>query len=253
MRKPTLHSCRALKLLLKRRIATLTELKTALGTNATMTIFRKLKQLEYLSSCSHSGKYYTLKRIATFNEEGLWFCNSVLFSSHGSLKETIKALIENSQQGYTAIEIEQMLGIQPNGSLVELASDKTVYRNKITGRYVYFSQSASQRTRQELSRRDTTEAEMPNRMKPEVLMNEVKAAIILFYSSLNEKERRLYAGLESIKIGRGGDKAISSLFGMDRKTIARGRSELLGDTTDIEDRIRQKGAGRKGVKKNRSH
>ena len=58
---------------------------------------------------------------------------------------------------------------------------------------------------------------------------------------------------ESIKIGRGGDKAISALFGMDRKTIARGRSELLGDTIDIEERIRQKGAGRKGVKKNRSH
>ena len=253
MRKPTLSSDRVLKLLRKRSIATLDELKTALGTNATMTVFRKLKQLEYLSSCSHSGKYYTLKRIATFNNEGLWFCNNVFFSAHGSLKETIKALVETSQQGYTAIELEQMLGIQPNGSLVELASDKIVHRSKISGRYVYFSQNVPRRTRQAISRRDTMEAEMPNRTKPEGLLNEVKAAIILFYSSLNEKERRLYAGLESIKIGRGGDKAISALFGMDRKTIARGRSELLGDTIDSEERIRQKGAGRKGVKKNRSH
>jgi len=145
-----------------------------------------------------------------------------------------------------------MLGIQPNGSLLELATNKTVYRNKISGRYVYFSQNASQRTRQELFRRDTIEAEVPNRMKPNMLLNEVKAAIILFYSSLNEKERRLYAGLESMKIGRGGDTAISELFGIDRKTIARGRNELLGDTIDIE-RTRQKGAGRKGLKKNRRH
>lgn len=89
-------------------------------------------------------------------------------------------------------------------------------------------------------------------MKPDVLLNEVKAAIILFYSLLNEKERRLYAGLESMKIGRGGDTAISELLGIDRKTIARGRNELLGDTIDIE-RTRQKGAGRKGLKKNRRH
>lgn len=252
MRRPTLHSDLLLKLLLKQKIATLDELKTTLGTSSTMTVFRKLKELQYISSCSRSGKYYTLKRIATFSQEGLWFCNGVLFSCHTSLKETIKALIESSQQGYTAIEMEQMLGIQPNGSLLELATNKTVYRNKISGRYVYFSQNASQRTRQELLRRDTIEAEVPNRMKPNMLLNEVKAAIILFYSSLNEKERRLYAGLESMKIGRGGDTAISELFGIDRKTIARGRNELLGDTIDIE-RTRQKGAGRKGFKKNRRH
>lgn len=248
MRKSMLHTDLLLKLLLKQKIATLDELKNALGTSSTMTVFRKLKELEYLSSCSHSGKYYTLKRVATFNQEGLWFCHGVLFSSHPSLKETIQALIESSQQGYTAIEMEQMLGIHPNGPLLELATHKTVCRNKILGRYVYFSQNGSQRTRQELFRRDTIEAEIPNRVKPDVLLNEVKAAIILFYSSLNEKERRLYAGLESMKIGRGGDTAISELLGIDRKTIARGRNELLGDTIDTE-RTRQKGAGRKGIKK----
>ena len=252
MRKPTLHTDLLLNRLLKQKIATLGELKTTLGTSSTMTVFRKLKELEYLSSCSHSGKYYTLKRIATFNQEGLWFCHGVLFSSHPSLKATIQALIESSQQGYTASEMEQMLGIQPNGPLLELATRKTVYRNKISGRYVYFSQNVSQRTHQELFRRDTIEAEIPNRMKTDVLLNEVKAAIVLFYSSLNEKERRLYAGLESMKIGRGGDTAISELLGIDRKTIARGRNELLGDTIDTE-RTRQKGAGRKGIKKNRRH
>jgi len=252
MRKPTLHSDLLLKLLLKKKTAMLDELKTTLGTSSSMTVFRKLKELEYISSCSHSGKYYTLKRIATFNQEGLWFCNRVLFSSHATLKETIKALIESSQQGYTATEVEQMLGIQPNGSLLELATNKSVYRNKISGRYVYFSKNAAQRTRQTLFRKDPIVAEGPDRMNPDVLLNEVKAAIILFYSLLNEKERRLYAALESMKIGRGGDKAMSELFGMDRKTIARGRSELLGDIIDIE-RIRHKGAGRKGTKKNRRH
>ena len=41
-------------------IATLAQLKDALGTTGTMTVFRKLKALGYLSSYSHRGKYYTL-------------------------------------------------------------------------------------------------------------------------------------------------------------------------------------------------
>ena len=252
MRKPILCSDQLLTFLLKKKMATLDELKTTLGTSSTMTVFRKLKQLDYLSSCSDSGKYYTLKRIATFNQEGLWFCNRVLFSSHATLTDTINALIHDSKKGYTAIEIEQMLSIKPNKSLVELAKQKRVYRNKISGRYVYFSQNASQRKNQELFRRDTIESELPDRIKPDVLLNELKAAIVLFYTSLNEKERRLYAGVESIKIGRGGDQAIAELFGMDRKTVARGKNELLGDTFPVET-IRQKGAGRKGIKKNRGH
>ena len=133
MRKPILHSDQLLKFLLAKKVAMLDELKTALGTSSTMTVFRKLKQLEYLSSCSHSGKYYTLKRVATFNQEGLWFCNRVLFSSHVSLTDTINALIHDSKKGYTAIEIEQMLSLKPNKSLVELAKQKRVYRNKNIG------------------------------------------------------------------------------------------------------------------------
>ena len=42
---------------------TLEELKDVLGTTGTMTVFRKLKALGYLSSYSHWGKYYTLQEI----------------------------------------------------------------------------------------------------------------------------------------------------------------------------------------------
>ena len=49
MGKSTLHSDLLLKLLLKRRIAILAELKTALGTNATMTVFRKLRDRQETS------------------------------------------------------------------------------------------------------------------------------------------------------------------------------------------------------------
>ncbi len=45
------------------KIVTLAELKKALGTSATMTVFRKLTDLGYRTSYSHRGKFYTLEDI----------------------------------------------------------------------------------------------------------------------------------------------------------------------------------------------
>jgi hypothetical protein len=39
----------------------------------------------------------------------------------------------------------------------------------------------------------------------------VKAGLVLFYSVLDEKQRRLCAGLESLRRGRGGDRKIAEL------------------------------------------
>jgi len=79
-------------------------------------------------------------------------------------------------------------------------------------------------------------------------MNEVKASIILFYCTLNEKQRRLYAGLESLKLGTRGDQVISELLGLNIKTVSKGKKELLDNSINI-DTIRTSGGGRKKKKK----
>jgi len=71
---------------------------------------------------------------------------------------------------------------------------------------------------------------------------------LLFLSTLNEKQRRLYAGFESLKVGYGGDKQIAELFDIDQRTVARGKRELLGGEVDV-DINRKKGGGRKQIKK----
>lgn len=237
-----------LKLFEKKKVITISEMKTALGTNSTMTIFRKIKQLNYISSCSHSGKYYALKRFIKFNNDGLWFFNSILFSSYPSLAETIKALIYNSEQGYTAREINDMLDVKPNESLIGLIKGKVICREKISGKFVYFSKNKAIKKQQELFRKDTLDAAKLTDINPTVLMNELKAAIIIFYSLLNEKQRRLFAGLESMKVGHGGDSMISNLLGINIKTVTKGRKELLSDVINI-DTIRNPGGGRKEIEK----
>jgi len=237
-----------LKYFNKSRIATIDELKSILKTQSRMTAFRRLSELGYISSCSHSGKYYTLKRIARYNKYGLWLFNSVLFSKYGTLKNTLEILISNSSKGYTASELNKIIRGKADDVLLELIKSKTVNRKKISGVYVYFSKETNSGSRQELTRNNSMHYYDNLNMRPTVLMNELKAALIILLSTLNEKQRRLYAGFESLKVGYGGDKQIAELFDIDQRTVARGKRELLGGDVDV-DINRKKGGGRKQIKK----
>ena len=78
--------------------------------------------------------------------------------------------------------------------------------------------------------------------------DQLRAAIVLFASLLDERQRRLYAGLESLKCGWGGDARIAGLLGIDPGTVARGRKQLLAQ--DIErERVRRPGGGRPPLEK----
>lgn len=69
-------------------------------------------------------------------------------------------------------------------------------------------------------------------------------------SRLDEAQRRWYAALESQRIGRGGDRLVSQITGLDEQTIRRGRMELGASlTTCPDDRVRQVGGGRPRVEK----
>ena len=76
------------------------------------------------------------------------------------------------------------------------------------------------------------------------------AAIVLFFSLLDEQQRRLYAALESFKLGYGGDRKMADILGLDVSTVARGRRELLDHDVKV-DRVRRAGAGRKLIEKKR--
>lgn len=61
------------------------------------------------------------------------------------------------------------------------------------------------------------------------------------YGSLNEKDRRRYAGVEASKLARGGRTYIAQLLGCDEKTIRRGLQELDNPPDLPPDCIRKKG------------
>lgn len=231
------------------KITTLNDLKRALNTTSTMTIFRKLKELEYISSYSHRGKYYSLFEIADFDNHGIWSHQSVWFSKYGNLIETAKDFIDKSTAGYTAKELESILHVEVKHALLNLFKNNRAIREKIDNIYVYFTNDKQKQKSQRLIRIDQTAGRQFNlTCEIDKQSHELKAAIILFFSLLDEKQRRLYAGLESFKIGHGGDTRIADLLGIDAHTVAKGRREIFSDNFHKE-RIRKKGAGRKSVEK----
>ncbi len=76
----------------------------------------------------------------------------------------------------------------------------------------------------------------------------MRESMRLLLSVFNEKQRRLYLGLESMRVGHGGDVKISRITGVNVKTIALGRQQLLERNVTLE-RIREVGGGRPSIKK----
>ena len=238
-------------LLLRNKIATLDELKQALGTPVDVTVFRKLKPLDYLTSYSHRGRYYTLREIARFDDYGLWSQADVWFSRVGTLLATAEAFVNRSPRGYFAHELARVLHVEVQDTLYQLAQQRRVTRQIVSGLYLYTAIDRTIQKGQLLTRR-TVEA-VPTVMDAsvvEVSQEELKAAILLFYSLLDEQQRRLYAGLESLKLGRGGDRQLADFLDLDPHTVARGRQQLLAQDVEV-DRARRTGGGRKRMEKKR--
>lgn len=238
-------------LLEKRKIATLEELKETLGTPSPMTVFRKLKPLGYQTSYSHRGKYYTLIRTPRFDERGLWECGDVWFSRCGNLLATSQHLVETAAAGVTAVELAEVLHVEVKEPLLALYRAKRIEREKIENLYVYVSGDPGQRRSQLLRRREPQASwEIGEPVREAALSPELRAAIVLFYSLLDEQQRRLYAGLEAHKLGHGGDRRLADFLGIGVHTVARGRRELFSNQVQRQGG-RRAGGGRKAVEKKR--
>jgi hypothetical protein len=238
-------------LLLRNQIATFDEMKKALGNPVDVTVFRKLKPLDYLSSYSHRGRFYTLREIARFDDQGLWSQADVWFSRFGTLLATAEAFVNRSPRGFFADELARTLHIEVQDALHQLTQQRRVAREVVSGLYLYTAIDRDIQRGQLLTRR-TVDAvpTVPDASVLAVSEDELKASILLFYSLLDEQQRRKYAGLESLKLGRGGDHQLADFLALDPHTGARGRQQLLAQDVEV-DRARRTGGGRKPVEKKR--
>ncbi|MEG5061980.1 ISAzo13 family transposase [Microcoleus sp. A2-C5] len=77
--------------------------------------------------------------------------------------------------------------------------------------------------------------------------DEITALMLQHHQSLSEKDKRRYAAIEAVKLGRGGIIYIARVLGVDRNTIAKGIKELKSESEHSRNhkRIRRPVGGRK--------
>lgn len=132
------NDTKILKIISQRKVITVDALSSLLNSSI-KTARRRLKRWAAYTSYNENGRFYTLVNIPEFDTNGLWAYHSIRFSKYGNLKQTTINLIEKSKAGLDAAEINNLLGISVRSFLSALQKHTDIRREKIQGRFVYFS------------------------------------------------------------------------------------------------------------------
>ena len=141
-----------------------------------MSVFRRLRDLSYLSSYTHTGRYYTLWDIPEFDEDGLWRYEAIGFSRFGTLKATVIYHVGHAEAGRTHEELEALLRVRVFSTLHRLIRAGELSREMMGGTYVYVSPDPRQARRQLEARRQQEEAEAS---RPSLPTDEVVVLVLV--------------------------------------------------------------------------
>ena len=159
-------------------VVCLADLSKVLTTKSRMTIYRYLRQQGYFSSFTDRGKYYTLRTIPEFDEDGLWFYGNVGFSIRKTLQETIKHLVSCSEAGLTQGEIEQHARCYVQNALLDLIKTKGMAREKVAGVYLYIDVDSAKQKEQIAKRlKSCRSRRLPTNIVIEILSQVIRLSI----------------------------------------------------------------------------
>ena len=162
-------------------VVKLRELYRTLQTRSRMSVFRRMKEVGYLSSYTHTCRFYTLDGIPRFDAFGLWHHRDVGFSRAGTLKASVVDLVDASPAGRTPRELHELLRVRVNNALLELARARKIRReSSVVGRSLYVSVDEA-RASEQLARRLTagaTEGKPPSDLVIEVLLELLDGATV---------------------------------------------------------------------------
>ena len=110
-----------------------------------ISIRRFLKAMGYYSSFTHNSKWYTLRSIPPFDNNGIWFYRDIGFCKHGNLNQTIGRFIDKSFQGLTAKDLFNILSVPCHPVLTQMYKKKKIDRFSTPKGFVYLSVSESKK------------------------------------------------------------------------------------------------------------
>ncbi len=119
------------------------------------SLFRDLNANGYLSSYSHAGRFYTLRGIPRFDNYDLCHYEQVSFSENGTLKSTIRFLVESAKAGWTHRELRDLLRVRVQNALNDLTKNKLINRQRVDNVFLYIS-SKKESALIQISKREET-------------------------------------------------------------------------------------------------
>jgi hypothetical protein len=159
-----------------------------------ISIRRFLKVIGYYSSFTHNSKWYTLRSIPSFNQNGIWFYQDIGFCKHGNLNQTIGRFIDKSFQGLTAKDLFNMLSVPCHPVLNQMYNKKKIDRYHTPKGFVYLSVSESKKRLQLKRLQVLTPAQKIERLNPQTavyvlveLIKNPKASFVELSVAVNKK------------------------------------------------------------------
>ena len=172
--------------------ATFEQLQAALGDASRATTFRYLKQVPYLRSYNHNGRYYTYRDPTRFDRWGLASLGNVHFSRDRTLAATVKRLIRESAAGWTQKELQALLRVRVQVLLLTATRQGDLQRERMGGFYLYLHGDPALGEAQRRQRRTQLDAHLAVVLDPAVVIQVLLVLIRHPGSPPARVARRLY-------------------------------------------------------------
>ena len=161
-------------LLTSKAPVTFPQLQVALANASRTTTFEYLKQIRYVRSYNHNGRYYTLRDRLRFDRRGLAALGDIRFSRDGTLGATVLRLVDESCAGCTHKELRARLHAPVNAILLAAVRRQALRRERMEGVWVYRSsdpvRGAAQRSARQARIARRAAAALPAQVIIEVLL-----------------------------------------------------------------------------------
>jgi hypothetical protein len=154
-----------LRLFNDKAVVTFDDIKEALDKASRATTFRYLRQVQYLRSYNHNGRYYTRRDPTLFDRFGLYSRGDIHFSRDGTLGDTVKRLVRESEAGWTQRELQALLRVRVQVLLLEAVRQEEIRRESVGGFYLYvhidpdIGESQLHRRRERIAARQSAKTE----------------------------------------------------------------------------------------------
>ena len=115
-----------------------------------ITLRRDIRRINGITSYTHQGRFITLKDIPEFDNNGIWFYRKVGFTKYKNSLELIVHLINNSREGLSREQIQEILKIQIYQQIQTLLKRNELFRIKIGNKYIYLPEELAKNQKKRL-------------------------------------------------------------------------------------------------------